>query len=299
MNELNDYDDFDYEDYDDCDDCDLPEDRTPAYHDHLGRGYVGHSMSVNAKLAREDGERPISEWTKKAFREAISSISPEKAKLIAKINPSVLHIYFLERTASHHTSSWYNPTQFYALNVDAVKNISTDTLIELAKLKPPKAAPVTVRGTFKFIEWQKRSSRWNPWGVSRSFRAIPHELSDVAITVKGQFFIVQGKDGKAIRKKIGSNGTEAIIDSCTQYPANVCAFLGVRPPIERCTPDPDTFDVSRRGQIYPKGRKPSPDAFDKGLGNFFKVGEKRVGKNVFGCYQLEEWNGGWWLPVRE
>lgn len=269
------------------------------HHDHCGRGYVGYSWSVNAELAREDGELPISEWTKRAFVEAISPISPEKAKLTAKIDVAVLRLYFLERTASHHTSSWYNPTQFYALNVEAVQNVSTDTLIDLAKLKPPKPEPITVRGTFKFIEWQKRSSRWSPRGISRSFVAIPHELPDVTITAKGQFFTVTTKDGLVLRKKIGSTGTEVVLASGTPYPPNVCAFLGKEPQPEDLTPDPSRFDVSRSGQIYPKGRKPSPDDFNDGIGNFFKVGERRVGKNMFGCFQLEEWNGGWWLPVLE
>lgn len=290
---------YDYYD-EDYDDLDFDEGRyIHSHHDHCGRGYVGHSWSVNAELARDDGERPISEWTRKAFEKAVSSISPEKAKLIAKIDVAVLRLYFLKRTASHHTSSWYNKTPFYALNAEAINGRTPDILISLSKLRPPKAVAVTIRATFKYIEWQKPSAKWHPGHYSCSCKAIHHELPDAVITAKGQFFTVTTKDGLVLRKKVGSTGTEVVLASGTPYPPNVCAFLEKEPQSEDFTPDPSRFDVSRSGQIYPKGRKPSPDDFDNGIGNFFKVGERRVGKNVFGCYQLEEWNGGWWLPVRE
>ena len=290
---------YDYYD-EDYDDLDFDEGRyIHSHHDHCGRGYVGHSWSVNAELAREDGECPMGEWTKKAFGKAISSISPEKAKLVAKIDVSVLRIYFLKRTASHHTSAWYNKTPFYALNVKALEKATEADLIGLSELRPPKVGSVTMQGTFKYIEWQKPSAKWHPGRFSSPCRAIHHELPAATITVKGQFFSVTTKDGLVLRKKVGSTGTEVVLASGTPYPPNVCAFLEMEPQSEDFTPDPSRFDVSRRGQIYLKGRKPSPDDFDNGIGNFFKVGERRVGKNEFGCYQLEEWNGGWWLPVRE
>lgn len=212
-----------FDDYvDDYEDCDIGR----THHDHLGRGYVGCSMSVNAMLARVDGESPIGEWTKTAFKEAISAISPEKAKVIAKIDVTVLRLYFLKRTASHHTSAWYNKTPFYALNTEAVKRMSADDLIGLIKLRPPKAESVTMQGTFKYIEWQKPSAKWHPGRFSSPCKAIHHELPAATITAKGRFFTVTTKDGLVLRKKIGSTGTEVVFASGTPYPPNVYAFLG-------------------------------------------------------------------------
>ena len=61
-------------------------------------GYVGWSMSRRAAAACEDGEMPKSKWTKK---------------------DELFHT-FLYNSSWHHTSKFFNETDFYAIDEDAL-----------------------------------------------------------------------------------------------------------------------------------------------------------------------------------
>ena len=91
----------------------------------VNSGYVGHSMSRRAAEAYQTGEMPKSMWTKKAMVAAIQSYCDEFDMLFA---PDVLKgmrkddIFerFFYKSSWHHTSKFFNETDFYTLDEDAV-----------------------------------------------------------------------------------------------------------------------------------------------------------------------------------
>ena len=81
-------------------------------------GYSGYSMSNNAIDAYENGEKPLSKWTKKEILNAVNEINPNID--LSKLNLKILKSKLLEKTSWHHTSKKYNKTDFYYIN-DEVK----------------------------------------------------------------------------------------------------------------------------------------------------------------------------------
>lgn len=92
---------------------------------NVNSGYVGYSMSRRAAEAYEDGEMPKSKWTKKAMVAAIQaycdefdmSFDPDVLKGMRK--DEVFERFFRE-SSWHHTSKFFNETDFYKLDEDAV-----------------------------------------------------------------------------------------------------------------------------------------------------------------------------------
>lgn len=94
-------------------------------------GYKGYSMSNNAVAAYSDGEMPLSKWTKGAILKAIyenCEIAEEKADLLRKMTAKELKDKFLKYSSWHHTSKFYNCTNFYNLDVEIVKSISAEEI---------------------------------------------------------------------------------------------------------------------------------------------------------------------------
>lgn len=91
----------------------------------VNSGYIGHSMSRRAAEAYEDGEMPKSKWTKKAMVAAIQSYCDE---FDMSFDPDVLkgmrkdEVFerFFHESSWHHTSKFFNETDFYKLDEDAV-----------------------------------------------------------------------------------------------------------------------------------------------------------------------------------
>lgn len=88
------------------------------------KGYLGSSMSVRAAEAYEQGEMPISRWTKTAIIQAVKdycfdfdlAYDPDienntKAELVKE---------FLEYKSWHHSSRTAREVEFFGLNEDAV-----------------------------------------------------------------------------------------------------------------------------------------------------------------------------------
>lgn len=81
-------------------------------------GYDGYSMSNNARLAYESGERPLSKWNKDAFLEEVADLEGE---IYEKVKNTPLYILkeFLDYSAWHHTSKHYNITEFYSFDLES------------------------------------------------------------------------------------------------------------------------------------------------------------------------------------
>lgn len=108
-------------------------------------GYNGYSMSNNAIQAYKDGERPISKWTKTAILDAIAQavttgdlVLKCDIKAIKTLPINVLKDIALYKSSWHHTSSHYNKTDFYSLDLDALE-VLTDEKIQTLKETSEKA----------------------------------------------------------------------------------------------------------------------------------------------------------------
>ena len=81
-----------------------------------GRGYSGYSMSNNAVAAYENGQKPLSNFTKEDA-EALSELTGKKWTL-KEVKDFVKDS---GKVGYHHTSKFYNTTNFYSI-AEAIKN---------------------------------------------------------------------------------------------------------------------------------------------------------------------------------
>lgn len=103
-------------------------------------GYDGKSMSNRAREAYNDGEMPLSKWTKK---EIISNIilnnnNSIDENLLNKMTVKELQDNFLNYSSWHHTGKFYNETNFYELNLEEIENITNDALNEIILSRKPR-----------------------------------------------------------------------------------------------------------------------------------------------------------------
>jgi flagellar motor protein MotB len=90
-------------------------------------GYVNFSMSVNAQNAYNDGKKPLSKWTKKTILEEIENNLPKiydekKLQELKEMTKEKLIQDFLCCTEWHHTSKFYNETNFYCIDFDLISD---------------------------------------------------------------------------------------------------------------------------------------------------------------------------------
>lgn len=168
-----------------------------------GNGYDGYAMSNNARMAYEDcREMPLSKWTKTELLSAIRSynVSADIILALQKHNTDTLRRELLMYSGWHHTSEYYNKTNFYAVDADKVNELTVNCIDNWDKAENTVSS-LKYRGDFNYVEWQ--GSRNYP-------KAVPHCLKNVNIEERGSFYYVTDADDKLlIKKKIGSNGTRA------------------------------------------------------------------------------------------
>ena len=84
---------------------------------HIGRGYLGKSMSVNAALS---SSKPMSRWTRDEVRETIADELGVEKEDITLLKP---YKQYLEYDSWHHTGALYNKTDFYKVvfNMNDIK----------------------------------------------------------------------------------------------------------------------------------------------------------------------------------
>lgn len=133
----------------------------------VNSGYIGHSMSRRAAEAYEDGEMPKSKWTKKAMVAAIQSYCDEFDMLF---DPDVLkgmhkdEVFerFFHESSWHHTSKFFNETDFYKLDEDAV----------CGSFRPMTDAEVAERDAMR------RQAIEEEWAEREAMRAASAEMAD-------------------------------------------------------------------------------------------------------------------------
>jgi Zn ribbon nucleic-acid-binding protein len=124
----------------------------------FGNGYIGQSMSVNASIAYENGEKPLSRWSKRNILDNIRKSYGEAAsENCSKIPMVELRLAFLKPTCDHHCGKYFNPTTFYSFDdskepsdVLAMKKIQNDHFKIIAE------KPVVVWGLVSIVVWEGR-----------------------------------------------------------------------------------------------------------------------------------------------
>ena len=106
-------------------------------------GYIGRRMSVRAQEAYEDGEMPMSKWTKAAILEAIEEYAYSedinlKGVDLQKLTRSELLDAFIEYKSWHHTGKYYNRTDFYGLKELEASDLTQEKVLEIINARPPK-----------------------------------------------------------------------------------------------------------------------------------------------------------------
>lgn len=90
--------------------------------DSKNSGYYGYSMSQRAKEAYDNGEKPLSKWTKSDILESYPKEVQEKLK---KFNLQTLKYWCLYQSSWHHTGSHCQETNFYKIHEDLDPNVIT------------------------------------------------------------------------------------------------------------------------------------------------------------------------------
>lgn len=104
-------------------------------------GYFNYSMSNNAVVAYENGEKPFSIWQKKPLLEGICEqidalgILGLDFEVIQKLRVDELKKLFLKETCPHHTSKFYNLTKFYQVHVD--ENFKNEDIYNVIENRTP------------------------------------------------------------------------------------------------------------------------------------------------------------------
>lgn len=164
-------------------------------------GYSGWSMSNNAVAAYEDGEKPLSKWTKTDVFDAMSEQEIElkcSMENLRKLPAKILKEVCLTRSSWHHTSSHYNKTDFYSLDINYIEELTNEKietlLTEYKANKRTEDKPSEEKWKCAFLEWS--GSRKHP---------VATEVIEEGI-VKGNWFY--RKNGT--KKKTTANGFKFI-----------------------------------------------------------------------------------------
>lgn len=158
-------------------------------------GYFGYSMSTNAVDAYENGEKPLSKWTK---RDILSCLDMEAMSLncnednLRSAPAAVLKDLCLSYSSWHHTGSFYNQTEFYIFDATKVEQLTDEELdYAIQTYADQKAKPTSSqKWECAFLEWS--GSKKHPKAT---------EVVEVGI-VKGEWFI--RSDGT--KKKTSARG---------------------------------------------------------------------------------------------
>ena len=119
----------------------------------LGNGYDGYRMSNNAKSAYASGEKPLGKWLLSDFKEEVKN---ELNIDIKSIKGS--YKKFLKRSSWHHTSKFYNKTDFYSIDFNAVKSAIKDR--EIVGYTQEELDSINAERTARSNEFTERMSNF-------------------------------------------------------------------------------------------------------------------------------------------
>lgn len=158
-------------------------------------GYKGYSMSNNAVNAYENGEKPFSKWTKADIVREIRNSELEfnfSMEKIKKVPVKALRSRCLTKTSWHHTSSYYNTTDFYSVDLDFLMEVNNEDIDEWIEIHNKNK-----NEEIKEEKWECEFLEWS--GTKKHPKAT--EITEIGV-VKGDWFYRQ--DGT--KKKTTANG---------------------------------------------------------------------------------------------
>lgn len=163
-------------------------------------GYNGYSMSNNAVAAYESGEKPLSQWAKGDIISEIEQLVLAKEIDISfdianlkKVPVSMLKDVCLKQTSWHHTSEYYNRTNFYSLDIGKIESLTDkDIKSYLEAAKEQKAnvkEPIAEKWECSFLEWS--GTKTHPKATT---------VTEIG-TLKGNWFIRSDGSKKSVNAK--------------------------------------------------------------------------------------------------
>jgi hypothetical protein len=127
-------------------------------------GYNGYAMSNNAVSAYENGEKPISKWTKAEMLYELKDANAEIYEAAKKLTAAEMRFLFLKWSSWHHTSSRYNRTEFYMFNYSDAEKVTNEqiaTIIANREPKQPKEKIKTITAEITYDVWTKSGRYFN------------------------------------------------------------------------------------------------------------------------------------------
>ena len=169
------------------------------------RGYYGYSMSNNAVAAYEQGEKPLSKWNKSDLIQGVQEtirdydITPKfSMDKLKKQSVSTIRDCVLEKSSWHHTSSYYNRTDFYEISSQKLEELTDEEIDNYAGYnaneKQQKKEEQEEMWEVSYLEWS--GTRNHPKAT---------RVNDTGV-IKGNWFYK--KNGS--KKNINSNGFKKI-----------------------------------------------------------------------------------------
>jgi hypothetical protein len=131
-------------------------------------GYKGYSMSNNAAAAYEDGEKPLSAWTKAEILAAIESADLDRKfdlEKLMRLTVGELRLHGLYKSSWHHTSSRYNRTNFHSLDLTFFEDLTDEKIDEIIQTRQPKAKkakaePRKIKAKIRYTQWEGQYARY-------------------------------------------------------------------------------------------------------------------------------------------
>lgn len=139
-------------------------------------GYYNYSMSNNAVCAYENGEMPLSKWTKAAILEACG----DKAEMLKPLTVAELRAELLIYSGWHHTSNHYNRTEFYTINEERLEEMTGEDVTAIINRRQPKQK--AIKAEKKTVEAEVTFTVWV--GQYRNYR-LPKTITEVVKFTEG------------------------------------------------------------------------------------------------------------------
>lgn len=86
-----------------------------------GQGYIGRSMSINAKIAYDNNKKPLSRWRKADLVDIIEDVYDAQVKRIKGSYKNYLVV-----SEWHHTGPFFQATNFYKVDEEKVARAVED-----------------------------------------------------------------------------------------------------------------------------------------------------------------------------
>ena len=192
------------------------------------KGYQGWSRSVRAAEARDNGEAPLSHWTKAAIIAAIAeTFGDDVAGQASLANVASLRRRRLEKSGWHHRGSYCRPVDFYRLaEVDQPEAVSLigQAIAETDQEKKMKDKDKEEKE--KVTYWRIAADEWE--GSRRHGRYVSRTYFGITVGLwSTKAAIVAGGGDKTVKDLSGRHCRGEVIASRSAFVAEIKKFLKI------------------------------------------------------------------------